>query len=60
MTVAAAKATRVRVAYECDVCGHPSPKWVGRCPECGEWGSVVERARPAVADGPGRAPAARS
>ncbi|WP_173157331.1 DNA repair protein RadA [Phytohabitans suffuscus] len=31
-----------RPAYECDACGHQPPKWVGRCPECGEWGSVVE------------------
>ncbi len=28
--------------YECDVCGHRPPKWMGRCPECGEWGSVIE------------------
>ncbi|GGM39510.1 DNA repair protein RadA [Dactylosporangium sucinum] len=28
--------------YECDVCGHRPPKWTGRCPECGEWGSVIE------------------
>ncbi|GAB3796756.1 hypothetical protein GCM10027605_05300 [Micromonospora zhanjiangensis] len=31
-----------RPAYECDACGHQPPKWVGRCPECGEWGAVVE------------------
>ncbi|MFV2087679.1 DNA repair protein RadA [Micromonospora sp. LOL_021] len=31
-----------RPAYECDACGHQPPKWVGRCPECGEWGSVIE------------------
>jgi len=29
-------------AYQCDACGHQPPKWVGRCPECGEWGSIVE------------------
>jgi DNA repair protein RadA/Sms len=29
-------------AFECDVCGHRPPKWIGRCPECGEWGSVIE------------------
>jgi DNA repair protein RadA/Sms len=33
---------RVRAAYECDACGHRPPKWVGRCPECGEWGSIVD------------------
>jgi DNA repair protein RadA/Sms len=31
-----------RTSYECDACGHRPPKWVGRCPECGEWGSIVE------------------
>jgi DNA repair protein RadA/Sms len=33
---------RTRAAYECDACGHRPPKWVGRCPECGEWGSIVD------------------
>jgi len=33
-----------RATYVCDACGHQPPKWVGRCPECGEWGSVVESA----------------
>src|SRR4051794_32344536 len=28
--------------YQCDVCGHRPSKWTGRCPECGEWGSVIE------------------
>jgi DNA repair protein RadA/Sms len=31
-----------RAAYECDACGHRPPKWVGRCPECGQWGSIVD------------------
>ncbi|MBO0871463.1 MAG: DNA repair protein RadA, partial [Micromonosporaceae bacterium] len=33
---------KIRAGYECDVCGHRPPKWVGRCPECGEWGSIVD------------------
>jgi DNA repair protein RadA/Sms len=33
---------KTRTAYECDVCGHQPAKWVGRCPECGEWGSITE------------------
>jgi DNA repair protein RadA/Sms len=36
----AAKAARP--AYVCDACGHQPPKWLGRCPECNEWGSVIE------------------
>jgi DNA repair protein RadA/Sms len=37
-------AKAARAEYECDVCGHRPPKWVGCCPECGEWGSIVEAA----------------
>jgi DNA repair protein RadA/Sms len=39
-----AASTNVRTAYQCDVCAHRPPKWIGRCPECGEWGSIVEAA----------------
>lgn len=28
--------------YRCSACGHQVAKWVGRCPDCGEWGSVDE------------------
>ncbi|MEO2065010.1 MAG: DNA repair protein RadA [Desulfurobacteriaceae bacterium] len=28
--------------YVCQECGYRSPKWAGRCPECGAWGSLVE------------------
>ncbi|WP_067509116.1 DNA repair protein RadA [Actinoplanes sp. TFC3] len=31
-----------RTAYQCDACGHQPPKWLGRCPECHEWGSIIE------------------
>ena len=37
-----ASAREPRPAYQCDACGHQPPKWLGRCPECSEWGSVVE------------------
>ncbi|GAA1754304.1 DNA repair protein RadA [Luedemannella helvata] len=33
-----------KATYQCEVCGHRPAKWVGRCPDCGEWGSVVETA----------------
>jgi len=44
----AAKAA-TRTTYECDVCGHNAPKWVGRCPACDAWGSIVEAAVTPVA-----------
>jgi DNA repair protein RadA/Sms len=32
--------------YVCQKCGHQSRKWLGKCPDCGEWNSFVEeRAR---------------
>ena len=30
------------MAFLCDQCGHRSVKWFGRCPDCGEWNSLVE------------------
>ena len=27
----------------CSHCGNESPKWLGRCPACGEWNTMVER-----------------
>ncbi|HEY0077339.1 MAG TPA: DNA repair protein RadA [Pyrinomonadaceae bacterium] len=35
--------------YVCQKCGHQERKWLGKCPDCGEWSSFVEeRARPGV------------
>ncbi|WP_163513682.1 DNA repair protein RadA [Fodinicola acaciae] len=31
-----------RPAFHCEQCGFSVPKWVGRCPDCGAWGSVTE------------------
>ncbi|MGH2365127.1 MAG: DNA repair protein RadA [Chloroflexota bacterium] len=28
--------------FLCQQCGNRQPKWLGRCPECGEWSSFVE------------------
>ena len=28
--------------YKCTNCGHEEPKWLGRCPECGEWNTLEE------------------
>ena len=38
---------RNETIYVCQSCGHQSRKWLGKCPECGEWNSLVEeRAQP--------------
>jgi DNA repair protein RadA/Sms len=36
---------RPRVLYQCQSCGYSSPKWLGKCPDCGEWNSFVEEER---------------
>jgi DNA repair protein RadA/Sms len=28
--------------FKCSSCGHEEPKWLGRCPECGEWNTLNE------------------
>ncbi|MGM0452533.1 MAG: DNA repair protein RadA [Thermodesulfobacteriota bacterium] len=33
-----------KVIYCCQACGHQTPKWMGRCPECGQWDALVEEA----------------
>lgn len=34
--------TKVKSAYYCQSCGYNSPKWLGRCPSCGQWNTFVE------------------
>ena len=36
--------------FVCSECGWNGPKWLGRCPECGQWGTIEEfhEARPAA------------
>jgi len=40
--------TKPRTNYVCQECGYEAPRWLGRCPGCGAWGSLVEEvvARP--------------
>ena len=28
--------------FKCSACGYTQPKWLGRCPECGEWNTLEE------------------
>lgn len=39
---------KAKTAYVCTACGFDTPKWVGRCPSCGEWNSMKEFALPAA------------
>ncbi len=33
-----------KTVFFCSNCGYQSPKWLGRCPSCGEWNAFVEEA----------------
>ncbi len=33
---------KTKTAFFCSSCGNESPKWLGRCPACGEWNTYVE------------------
>ncbi|MDP2232869.1 MAG: DNA repair protein RadA [Actinomycetota bacterium] len=33
---------RVRTVWRCQQCGASAPKWLGRCPDCTEYGTYVE------------------
>ncbi|WIG58977.1 MAG: DNA repair protein RadA [Ktedonobacterales bacterium] len=51
---------KAHTSYICQQCGYESAKWLGRCPDCGEWNTLVETVvasttRPSAADGRGAA-----
>jgi DNA repair protein RadA/Sms len=33
---------RAKTIFLCQQCGAQSPKWIGKCPACGEWNTYVE------------------
>ena len=33
---------KTKTAFFCQSCGYESPKWVGKCPSCTEWNTLVE------------------
>lgn len=33
---------KVKKAFFCSSCGAESPKWMGKCPSCNEWNTLVE------------------
>src|ERR671935_140459 len=35
-------ASRPKSAFVCQQCGFQSPKWIGRCPSCDGWNTLVE------------------
>ncbi|RMG57247.1 MAG: DNA repair protein RadA, partial [Bacteroidetes bacterium] len=44
-------AKKIQTAYFCSECGAEQVKWLGQCPACGTWGSLVEERIPANSAG---------
>jgi DNA repair protein RadA/Sms len=36
------KPSKTKVVYVCQACGAQSPRWMGKCPDCGAWNTMVE------------------
>jgi DNA repair protein RadA/Sms len=52
---------RSSIQFACSDCGHIAATWMGRCPGCGEWNTLVEEPVAARSGGSaGRQPRARS
>lgn len=32
----------IKTIFTCQNCGYQSPKWLGRCPDCAQWNSLIE------------------
>ncbi len=43
---------RSKFLYQCQSCGYSSPKWLGKCPDCGKWNSFSEEERVTKLKGP--------
>ena len=33
---------RAKTSFSCQACGHQSPRWLGRCPDCSGWNTMKE------------------
>jgi DNA repair protein RadA/Sms len=42
---------RALTKFVCQQCGGEAPKWLGKCPNCGEWNSLVETVVPTTKKG---------
>jgi DNA repair protein RadA/Sms len=34
--------SKIKTFYQCQACGYASPKWLGKCPDCDAWNTIVE------------------
>ncbi len=42
---------KTKVRYVCQACGYQAPKWLGKCPQCGQWETFAEEVVQPVSTG---------
>jgi DNA repair protein RadA/Sms len=40
--------SKIKTFFQCQACGYTSPKWLGKCPDCGAWNSFAEEKKEPV------------
>lgn len=41
---------KIKTLYICQQCGYESPKWMGKCPNCNQWNTLVEEVKETKGD----------
>ncbi len=36
---------KIKSMFVCQECGYESPKWLGKCPDCNKWNTLVEEVK---------------
>lgn len=39
---------KIKAVFVCQKCGYESPKWLGKCPDCDSWNSMIEEVKTSV------------
>src|SRR2546425_11870612 len=45
--------SKMKSCFVCQSCGYMATKWIGKCPDCGEWNSLIEERAPRTSSSPG-------
>ncbi|MCB4791709.1 MAG: DNA repair protein RadA [Elusimicrobia bacterium] len=41
--------SKIKTVFRCQECGYTSPKWLGRCPDCDAWNTMIEEKETSLA-----------
>jgi len=53
-------ASKLKVNYICQNCGYVSPRWIGKCPSCEQWNTMIETITESKKSKSGKETSARS